>query len=118
MAYPTTLDEFKGNVTAVKTGKYWDVELSQLLERQSAINAKVKKEVGLAKGTKLSSEEQIAQRKKENELREKLMAKEFTEKERMVLATGKSNAGYHYNGSALPMAGIGRGFAEAMLEFK
>jgi len=46
------------------------------------------------------------------------MAKEFTEKERMVLATGKSNAGYHYNGSALTMAGIGRGFAEAMLEFK
>jgi alpha-galactosidase len=118
MAYPATLDEFKGNVTAVKTGKYWDVELSQLLERQSVINEKVKKEVGLAKGTKLSSEEQKAQRKKENELREKLMAKEFTENERKVLATGKSNAGYHYNGSALTMAGIGKGFAEAMLEFK
>ena len=54
----------------------------------------------------------------EKELREKLMAKEFTENERKVLATGKSNAGYHYNGSALTMAGIGKGFAEAMLEFK
>jgi hypothetical protein len=45
------------------------------------------------------------------------MAKEFTENERKVLTTGKSNAGYHYNGSALTMAGIGKGFAEAMLEF-
>lgn len=36
--------------------------------------------------------------------------------EEEILRKGKSNQGFHYLGSAKIMAGIGKGFAEAMLK--
>ena len=47
-------------------------------------------------------------------LRTELRNKEFSKRELESLEKGVSNGGYHYLGSAKIMAGIGKGFAEAM----
>lgn len=39
-----------------------------------------------------------------------------TGRERLVLAKGASNAGFHYLGSAKILGGVGKGLAEAMAE--
>ncbi|HJO54422.1 MAG TPA: sialate O-acetylesterase, partial [Verrucomicrobiota bacterium] len=40
MAAPAKLPEFKGNVTAVLTEKYWDEQLSELVDRRGKVNAR------------------------------------------------------------------------------
>ena len=40
MAAPAKLPEFKGNVTAVFTENYWDLQLSELVNRNGKVNAK------------------------------------------------------------------------------
>lgn len=106
MAAPATLPEFKGNVSAVLTERYWDQELSALVARDSGIKQRIKK---------LKSEDKLT---RENELAtlEELRAEEFSDREREILEKGVSNAEYHYLGSAKIMAGIGQGFAEALEE--
>ena len=42
----------------------------------------------------------------------------FTDKELRILETGKSNAEYHYLGSAKILAQIGKAFAEAAVELQ
>ncbi|MDG1894429.1 MAG: sialate O-acetylesterase [Fuerstiella sp.] len=104
MAAPALMPEFKGNVTAVLTENYWDLQLVDLRAREAKINQKVKK---LQTEQELSREEQQA-------TREKLRAEEFSERDLETLQKGVSNAEYHYLGSAKIMAQIGKGFAEAM----
>jgi len=43
-------------------------------------------------------------------------AKHITPLEEEILRKGISNQGYHYFGSGKIMAGIGKGFAEAMID--
>jgi hypothetical protein len=104
MAAPALMPEFKGNVTAVLTENYWDLQLVDLRAREAKINQKVKK---LQTEQELSREEQQA-------TREKLRAEEFSERDLETLQKGVSNAEYHYLGSAKIMAQIGKGFSEAM----
>jgi len=104
MAAPADLPEFKGNVAAVLTEDYWDLELSELTAR----DAKVKQEA-----KKLRSEKNLS-REEEQVVLERLRAEKFSERERETLEKGVSNLGFHYLGSAKIMARIGRGFAEAM----
>ena len=40
MAAPAKQPEFKGNVTAVFTENYWDLQLSELVNRNGKVNAK------------------------------------------------------------------------------
>ena len=42
----------------------------------------------------------------------------LTAKEIEILSKGISDQGYHYYGSAKMMAGIGKGFAESMIELR
>lgn len=104
MAAPSKLPEFKGNVTAVLTEKYWDSQLSELSYRWSKINSKSR---SLNKDRTLSAEE----RKKALDA---FTADLFTPRELEILQTGKSNAEYHYLGSGKIMAQIGKAFAEAL----
>ncbi|MEI7954786.1 MAG: hypothetical protein WCJ66_06435, partial [Verrucomicrobiota bacterium] len=104
MAAPAGMPEFKGNVAAVLTEKYWDSELGELVARSEKVKGLSKK---LAKEGKLSAEEQRAAVEKYN-------AELFTPKEREILAKGKSNQAYHYLGSSKIIAQIGKAFAEAM----
>ena len=104
MAAPADLPEFKGNVAAVLTENFWDMELVDLRARDAKVKQRIKK---LQKEGKLSRAEQKT-------TQEKLRKEEFTEQELEILQKGVSNAEYHYLGSAKIMAQIGKGFAESL----
>lgn len=108
MAAPAQLPEFKGNVAAVFTEKYWDRELTLLRAKENDIKQQVKK---------LVTDGQIKPAEERATL-EKMLAQGLTERERKVLATGISNAEFHYLGSAKILGGIGKGMAEAMAELR
>jgi alpha-galactosidase len=108
MAAPAELPEFKGNVAAVFTEKYWDRELSAAKAKDHAIRQDVKKRTS----------EQALKPADAKEALENALAKGLTERERMVLEKGISNFEFHYLGSAKILGGVGRGLAEAMLELK
>ena len=106
MAAPASLPEFRGNVTAVLTEKFWDQELSAARAKENAVKQQAKKQA--AEGKLKPAEEKA--------LFEKLRAEALTERERQVLEKGVSNQEYHYLGSAKILGGIGKGFAEAVVE--
>lgn len=108
MAAPAKLPEFEGNVTAVLTENYWDLELTALKAKENEVRQEMK---NLVSQGKLSKEQEKAEY-------EKLRAERLTEEERKKLETGISNAEFHYLGSARIMAGIGKGFAEAVVELQ
>lgn len=106
MAAPAALPEFRGNVAAVMTENYWDMELVELLAREARIKQRAKQ---------LQSERHLDREEHRTTLDE-LRAKEFSAREIETLQKGVSNAEYHYLGSAKIMARIGVGFADAMAE--
>jgi alpha-galactosidase len=105
MAAPANLQEFKGNVAAVLTEKYWDRELTVAKAKDNEIKQQAKK---LATEGKLKPAEAKA-------ALEKLRLEGLTERERQVLEKGISNFEFHYLGSAKILGGIGKAFAEASL---
>ncbi|MFO1438575.1 MAG: sialate O-acetylesterase [Verrucomicrobiaceae bacterium] len=108
MAAPAALPEFKGNVAAVRTEQYWDRELKLARAKENEAREKAKK---AAKEQKLKPAEERA-------LVEKMRANSLTERERLVLEKGVSNAEFHYLGSAKILGGIGKGLAEAMQQLR
>jgi len=106
MAAPSALPEFKGNVVAVLTEEYWDMELVDLRRRNAKIQQKMRT---LQEEGKLSREEW-------NAALEKHRAESFTPREMVILKKGASSFEFHYLGSAKIMAQIGKGFAEALVE--
>ena len=106
MAAPASLPEFKGNVAAVRTEKFWDLELSRAKAKENEIKQKAKKLAGEAKMK--PAEEKAAL--------EKALGEGMNERERLILAKGISNAEFHYLGSAKILGGIGKGFADAMID--
>lgn len=106
MAAPADYPEFKGNVRAVHTGNYWDTQLEELDVRSHKAGLK-------------QNEFRMKDGLEGNELKKayaEYRATLFTPKEEEILRKGKSNQGFHYLGSGKTMSGIGKGFAEAMLE--
>ena len=106
MAAPAALPEFKGNVAAVWTEKYWDMELEAVRAKDKALQNEVK---ALVKEGKLDKAGEKA-------ALEKRRAGAFSERDRKILTDGASNAEYHYLGSAKILGGIGKGFAEELFE--
>ncbi|MDC0321651.1 sialate O-acetylesterase, partial [Akkermansiaceae bacterium] len=102
MAAPASLPEFRENVTAVLTEKYWDPELDAVDQKRGELRSKEKelKESGLSK-------------KEISEQLKSIEDKLFTARDRELLK-GITNADYHYKGSAKIMAQIGKAFAEAL----
>lgn len=103
MAAPAAMPEFQGNVAAVLTENYWDEELAELLSRGEKLNAKSRE---------LNKDKSLTRQQREESLA-KLKAELYSLRELEILK-GRSNAAYHYNGSAKIMAQIGKGFAEAI----
>ena len=93
---------------AVHTGKYWDRELEALVAKSHKAGEK-KAELQYKDGLKGE-----ALKKAYEEYR----ATQITPKEEEILKKGVSNAEFHYLGSAKIMCGIGKGFAEAMIELQ
>ena len=108
MAAPARLPEFQGNVATVLAEKYWDQELTAAKAKENEIKQRAKK---LATEGKLTPAEEKA-------ALEKLRTEGLTERERLVLEKGVSNAEFHYLGSAKILGGVGKGLAEAMAELK
>ena len=104
MAAPASMPEFKGNVTAVQTGDYWDMELAELRSRNNKIREFSKK---LDKEGKLKGKEKQA-------AITKFKASPYTDKELEIMQKGASNAEFHYMGCAKVLGGIGKAFAESM----
>ena len=104
MAAPAKLPEFKGNVTAVFTENYWDLQLSELVNRNGKVNAK-RREL---------SKDQALTREQRDKAVANYTAKLFTKRELKILQTGTSNAAYHYLGSAKILGQIGKAFANAL----
>jgi alpha-galactosidase len=82
------MDEFKGTVTVVKTGLYWDKEAAALDKDWNP------------PGKNASKED----------------SKKYMDQWRAkCLVAGRSNAGYHYLGSPKTLCQIGKAFGEAMI---
>ncbi|MEM7013590.1 MAG: sialate O-acetylesterase [Verrucomicrobiota bacterium] len=109
MAAPALLPEFKGNVAAVLTENYWDMDLSALRKRDRELKPQLDEIRAKVKEKTLSREEGDA-------AQEKLYADNFSDDELKLLRNGASNAEYHYMGSAKIMGQIGKAFAESMNE--
>ena len=86
----------------------WDGELKMARAKENEIKQRAKK---LAKEGSLKPAEEKA-------ALEKLLTEGLTERQRLVLAKGISNAEFHYLGSAKILGGVGKGLAEAMAELK
>jgi len=96
--------EFQDTVVNVRTGQYWDPELIALIENTGSCErlsngdwAKVTDPEGKPVWTEQPSYEDYRS---------------------YVLKRAISDQGYHYFGSAKIMSGIGKGFAEAMIQLK
>ena len=104
MAAPAKLAEFQGNVTAVLTEKYWDLELKAALRKDLDLKDQIKKQAKDA-GWKPAEEKAAL---------DKLRTSTLTDRERKILEVGISNFEFHYLGSAKILGGIGRALAEAL----
>ncbi|MEZ6057310.1 MAG: sialate O-acetylesterase [Planctomycetaceae bacterium] len=109
MAAPAKLPEFQGNVAAVLTENYWDLEVTALRQRESALKPKVDEINKAIKAGDVTREVGQASI-------EKLYADEFNEREMELLKKSVSNAEFHYLGSARILGPIGKAFADALIE--
>lgn len=111
MAAPASLPEFQGNVLAVRTEAYWDMQVVALRKRERELKPQVDACRARQKSGELTREACQAEI-------DALFAEAFDERELEILRESVSNAEFHYLGSAGIMAQIGKGFAEAMLELR
>lgn len=114
MAAAAAQSEFKGNVAAVQTAPFWDNKLHAIDQkhdqvRQMSYFLRVKHKNHANSDGKMSKEQQ---HKYIEEYRQKL----FTDADRELEAKGKSNAAYHYLGSAKIYSLIGQAFAKAVID--
>lgn len=106
MAAPADRPEFRDNVIAVLTEKYWDPQLSELASRWAQVQAKRRQ---------LNSDDDLSQEEKNRRL-EAFTSRLLSADEVAIWQTATSNAAYHYLGSAKIMASIGKAFADALAE--
>ncbi|NNE92418.1 MAG: hypothetical protein HKN23_12285 [Verrucomicrobiales bacterium] len=104
MAAPAAMPEFKGNVAAVLTENFWDLQLTELKEKEGKARQQ-------AKELKVGRDEERA-------AFEKFRDEELTAEEQKILEIGISNQAYHYLGSAKILSGIGKAFADAIAEMR
>ncbi|MDG1894444.1 MAG: sialate O-acetylesterase [Fuerstiella sp.] len=107
------IPEFKGNVVAVPTAPYWDERLAVIDKKRGQMRQK-----GHQLRTKNPKHENVDGTMTPNDIKQFLVSYEqeiFTTEELALDKRGKSNAGYHYLGSAKTFCQIGQAFAEALL---
>lgn len=112
MAAVADMPEFTGNVLAVPTAPYFDVELAALVDKVDRVRQferSLREKQKADRGAKATDEAEL--RKEVADFRKRLLSEADDSK----LERGVSNAAYHYLGSAKTMARIGVAFAEALL---
>ena len=131
MAAPAAMPEFKGNVAAVHTAKYWDEKLGELIDRgwkwqnpRYDPEGKYKdlREKLLPLQKELNEAKKISDRgergKKQKEIQAKMNAIMYTPEDQEYIQKNKSSQGYHYLGSAKTYNRIGEAFAKALIGLK
>ena len=113
MAAPAEMPEFKGNVFAVRTAKFWDMRLKELEDKET----QVKQMAGFLKSKHRdhANRDGSMSAADQKEYLEKYRKKLISEEEEAYVQIARSNGGYHYYGSAKTMAQIGKAFAEALV---
>ncbi|MCA9262420.1 MAG: hypothetical protein KDA60_01170 [Planctomycetales bacterium] len=106
MAAPAAMPEFQESVTVVLTEKYWDSQLGELSKRWNQVNARSR---ALNQDQSLSDDERA-------QALDVFKSELFSAEELKILETGKSNAEYHYLGSAKILGQIGEAFANALVD--
>jgi hypothetical protein len=116
MAAPAAMPEFLGNVVAVPTAPYWDERLAAIDDKRQQLRQK-----GHLLKTRNPDHENAAGTMSAQDIEEFLARYEaelFSAEERDLERRAKSNAGYHYLGSAKTACQIGQAFAEALLAWQ
>ena len=90
----------------MRTEQFWDAELQAAINKDNAI----KREADQA-----AKQQKLEPAEAKKLLDEKRLAG-LNERERSIMEKGISNFEFHYLGSAKILGGIGKGFAEAMIE--
>lgn len=114
MAAPAKLPEFQGNVVAVQTAPFWDERLQAIDDKRQEVRAKANALKRKAKGHE-NEDGQMS----EAESREFMAAyekKRISEEDLALEKRARSNAAYHYLGSAKTLSLIGQAFAESLIE--
>ena len=108
------MPEFKGNVFAVRTAKFWDMRLKELEDNQE----RVKQMAGFLKNNHKDHANRDGSMtvSEQKEYLEKYRRKLISAEDEAYAKIARSNGGYHYFGSAKTMARIGKAFAEATLQ--
>jgi hypothetical protein len=107
------LPEFRGNVFAVPTAPFWDERLAEIDGKRNQLR---QKRYFLEK--KHPQHENADGTLSKDEIKSVLAEFEktlFTKEDLALESRAKSNAGYHYLGSAKTFAQIGQAFAEALV---
>jgi hypothetical protein len=107
------IPEFKGNVLAVPTGPYWDEELAKLDEKRGQMRNKAGQL--RKKHPKHENADGAMTAKDIKAFLADYEKKLFSEEELALEQRAKSNAGYHYLGSAKTYSLIGQALATALL---
>jgi alpha-galactosidase len=113
MAAPAEMPEFKGTVAAVRTGQYWDAKLQQLEDKviEEAHRRLDEKSPELKRKPR-------ARQGAANKMSKAVAAEFLSADEKAFLEKGKSNAAYHYMGSAYTYGFIWKAFADAMAKLQ
>jgi hypothetical protein len=113
MAAPASLPEFKGNVTAVRTGPFWDEALGAIQAKRDKVR-QMAFELKNKNAKSANADGKMTEAQQRDYLKE-YEAKLITAEEAGQWKRGASNAGYHYLGCAKTFALMGEAFAEANL---
>lgn len=117
MAAPAKLSEFKGNVAAVHTEKFWDHQLEELHLRFDQYRNLID-ELKREQIADLEEKPSLRRVRLNDEYQSKLETRRktiYTDEEWKLMETGVSNAAYHYLGSYKIYSRIGKAFAETLI---
>jgi len=110
------LEEFRGNVLAVPTAPYWDEALAALDAKRQQLRQKRYHLDQQHEGHE-NADGSLSDADKDRVVKA-LEAELFSEEDLDLERRAKSNAGYHYLGSAKTYTLIGVAFAEALLTMR
>lgn len=116
MAAPASMPEFVGSVVAVPTDPYWDSKLADIDAKRQQIRGKANALRKQHPQHENANGDLTA--KQIQELLNQFEAELISQEERSLEQRAKSNAGYHYLGSAKTYSQIGAAFAEALLKIQ
>ena len=117
MAAPASMDEFKGTVKAVLTERFYPMDVAKAEGKQGKIRRQADSEYK-AKQKAGEKAPPGGWGRWKRARTEELMKTGFSAEDKRLLEIGKSNAGFHYLGSAKCYSLSGQAFAEAIMEMQ